>query len=68
MIMKKKYVNPETDLVNVKLLYSFLEDGGMGTGTKNKGGGPDAKEQQLNFEDEETLPIDKNIWEEENEE
>lgn len=29
---------------------------------------PGAKEEQLDFTEEETLPIDKNIWEEENEE
>ena len=28
----------------------------------------DAKEQQLEFDEEEPLPVDKNIWEEENEE
>ena len=60
--MKKDYLRPELITVEIGDLMQVIP---LGSPTDEFN---DAKEQQLEFDEEEPLPVDKNIWEEENEE
>lgn len=64
--MKKLYENPQTDIVVLNVNSEFLDGGAIYQGTPEK---PfdDAKEQRLDFNEEESLPVDKNIWEDDEE-
>ena len=64
--MKKMYENPQTNIVVLNVNSEFLDGGEIYQGTNEK---PfdDAKEQRLDFNEEEPLPVDKNIWEDEEE-
>ena len=60
------YENPQTNIVVLNVNSEFLDGGEIYQGTNEK---PfdDAKEQRLDFNEEEPLPVDKNIWEDEEE-
>ena len=58
--MKKKYIVPQTEEVNVRLIGSVLETGNMGNDS-DETGTIEAKESE--FEEEvETLPTQPNLW------
>ena len=62
--MKKKYVTPASEAVNVRLIGSVL--GGVNITDPSEGPNSwDAKEQQLEWEEDATsnLPSDINLWE-----
>ncbi len=63
--MKKTYIAPCTLVVNLRLSDSVLDDPGMGRASQVDGGEMDAKEQQLDWDEEATsnLPCDINLWE-----
>lgn len=63
--MKKLYKNPQTEIVVLNVDSKFLDGGEILEGTPNKP--RDAKEQQIDFSEEEPLPVDKSIWEDEEE-
>ena len=61
------YENPQTNIVVLNVNSEFLDGGEIYQGTNEK---PfdDAKEQKIEFnEEEESLPVDKSIWEDEEE-
>ena len=59
--MKKDYLRPELKTVEIGDLMQVIPLG------SHKDEFNDAKEQQLEFEEEEPLPVDKNIWEDDEE-
>ncbi len=63
--MKKKYIVPAAEAVNIHLNGSVLENGGM-AGDSEFANTWDAKEQQLDWDEEPTtsLPRNINLWEE----
>lgn len=64
--MKKQYIVPSVEIVNVRLIGSVLEDFNAGIGKdSDETGTIDAKEQQLDWDEEATsnLPCDINLWE-----
>lgn len=63
--MKKKsmYESPETEIVSLRVFTPILQnDEPIHEGGPSKYGQFDAKEQQVDFTEEEVLPVDKNIW------
>ncbi len=63
--MKKKYIVPAAEVVNVRLIGSVL--GGIDVVEPSEGPNSwDAKEQQFDWDEEATsnLPSDINLWEE----
>lgn len=68
--MKKKsmYESPETEIVSLKVFTPILQDDDpIHQGGQSMNNVVDAKEQQIDFTEEETLPVDKNIWAEDEE-
>jgi hypothetical protein len=64
--MKKKYIAPAAEVVNVHLISSVLGDENLPIEDGSVvGTGMDAKEQQLEWEEDATsnLPSDINLWE-----
>ena len=64
--MKKQYIVPSVEIVNVRLIGSVLEDFNAGIGKdSDETGTIEAKEQQLDWDEEATsnLPSDINLWE-----
>ena len=66
MEKKSMYESPETEIVNLRVFTPLLQDDPIHQGGKSAEGVFDAK-QQIEYEEEETLPVDKNIWEDEEE-
>ena len=63
--MKKIYLSPVTETVNVKLYGSILEDGiGVIDNSYEVSDDGEAKENNL-VEDEEILPTQPNLWDDE---
>lgn len=62
--MKKQYIVPSVEIVNVRLIGSVLETENMGNDS-DETGVIGAKEQQLEWEEDATsnLPSDINLWE-----
>ena len=66
MKTKSMYESPETEIVSLRVFTPILQDDDpIHHGGPSRNNVVDAKEQQIDFTEEETLPIDKNIWEEE---
>ena len=66
--MKKKsmYESPETEIVSLRVFTPILQnDEPIHEGGVSREGVFDAKEQQVDFTEEEPLPVNKNIWEDE---
>lgn len=64
--MKKQYIVPSVETVNVRLIGSVLEDFNAGIGNdSDETGVTEAKEQLLDWEEDATsnLPCDINLWE-----
>ena len=60
--MKKKYIVPSVETVNVRLIGSVLETGNMGNDS-DETGVIDAKENNTEFEEESLInPTQPNIW------
>ncbi len=65
--MKKQYLVPSMETVNVRLIGSVLEDFNAGMGNdSDETGEVGAKDQELEWEEEAapTLPRNINLWEE----
>jgi len=64
--MKKQYIVPQTDLVNVRLNSSVLGPDEFGDWSKG-GDEADAKENNLEFEEDDTFttPTQPNLWDDE---
>ena len=68
--MKKQYIIPQTEVVNVRLKNSVLDAGGYADWSYGAGGGGDdeygdAKKQNMDFEDdsEDVAPaMGRNLW------
>ena len=62
--MKKQYIVPSVEIVNIRLIGSVLETENMGNDS-DETGTIGAKEQQLEWEEDATsnLPSDINLWE-----
>ena len=58
--MKKKYIVPQTEEVNVRLIGSVLETGNMGNDS-DETGTIEGKENSI-VEEEEALPTQPNLW------
>ena len=58
--MKKQYIVPFVETVNVRLIGSVLETGNMGNDS-DETGVIEAKESE-GFEEEEALPTQPNLW------
>ncbi len=68
MKTKSLYESPETEIVSLRVFTPILQDDDpIHQGGPSRNNVVDAKEQQIDFTEEETLPIDKNIWEDEEE-
>lgn len=67
MKTKSMYESPETEIVSLRVFTPILQDDPIHQGGPSRNNNVDAKEQQIDFTEEETLPIDKNIWEDEEE-
>lgn len=63
-MFKKKFIYSCPKISNIVLDSEIMET----VPWSPNPGGADAKEQKIDFVEEEPLPVDKNIWEEENEE
>ena len=61
--MKKKYIVPQTEEVNVRLIGSVLETGNMGNDS-DETGTIEGKENSI-VEEEEALPTQPNLWDDE---
>ena len=61
--MKKKYIVPQTEEVNVRLIGSVLETGNMGNDS-DETGTIEGKENSM-VEEEEALPTQPNLWDDE---
>lgn len=66
MEKKSMYESPETEIVSLRVFTPLLQDDPIHQGGKSAEGVFDAK-QQIEYEEEETLPVDKNIWEDDEE-
>ena len=64
--MKKQYIVPQADLVNVRLNSSVLGPDKFGDWSKG-GDEADAKENNLEFEEDDTFttPTQPNLWDDE---
>ena len=58
--MKKQYIVPSVEIVNVRLIGSVLESANMGNDS-DETGTIEAKESNL-VEEEEVLPTQPNLW------
>lgn len=67
MEKKSMYESPETEIVSLRVFTPILQnDEPIHEGGVSKEGVFDAK-QQTEYEEEETLPVNKNIWEDDEE-
>ena len=64
MEKKSLYESPETEIVSLRVFTPILEDDVIHQGGASADGVFDAK-QQIEYEEEETLPVSKSIWEDE---
>lgn len=64
--MKKQYIAPQTDIVNVRLNSSVLGPDEFGRWSQG-GDEADAKENNLEFEEDDTFttPTQPNLWDDE---
>lgn len=64
--MKKQYIAPQTDIVNVRLNSSVLGPDEFGRWSQG-GDEADAKENNLEFEEDDTFttPMQPNLWDDE---
>ncbi len=64
--MKKQYIVPSVEIVNVRLIGSVLETENMGNDS-DETGVIDAKENNLEFEEDDTFttPTQPNLWDDE---
>ena len=61
--MKKKYIVPSVEIVNVRLIGSVLEPANMGNDS-DETGTIEGKENSM-VEEEEVLPTQPNLWDDE---
>jgi hypothetical protein len=67
MKTKSKYESPETEIVSLRVFTPILQnDEPIHEGGVSREGVFDAK-QQTEYEEEEALPVNKNIWEDDEE-
>ena len=64
--MKKQYIVPQTEEVNVRLIGSVLETGNMGNDS-DETGTIEAKESEFEEDDAFTTPTQPNLWADEEE-
>ena len=64
--MRKIYIVPQTEIVNVRLIGSVLETGNMGNDS-DETGTIEGKENTM-VEEEEVLPTQPSLWEDDEEE
>lgn len=64
--MKKQYIVPSVEIVNVRLIGSVLETENMGNNS-DETGVIEAKENNLEFEEDDTFttPTQPNLWDDE---
>ena len=65
MEKKSLYESPETEIVSLRVFTPILEDDVIHPGGASADGVFDAKQQIEYEEEEETLPVSKSIWEDE---